>query len=128
MPISILLVSAEAVPYAKVGGLADVAGTLPGILKKLGMDVSLVLPRYKKINPEALKLRKTGPSFSVSLGGKTQEVNVYEGEKGVYFLDNPAHFERDNVYGEPDDFQRFVLFSKAVVKLPDAIGKTFHIF
>lgn len=128
MPISILLVSAEAVPYAKVGGLADVAGTLPRILKKLGMNVSLVLPRYKKINPEALKLRKAGSSFSVSLGGKTQGINVYEGEKGVYFLDNPAHFDRDNVYGEPDDFQRFVLFSKAVVKLPEAIGKTFNIF
>jgi len=45
-PLNVLLLAAEVVPFAKTGGLADVAGSLPKALKSVGHDVRVVMPRY----------------------------------------------------------------------------------
>ena len=47
--LKILIVSSEAAPFVKSGGLGDVAGSLPKALKALGADVRVVIPKYKKI-------------------------------------------------------------------------------
>lgn len=47
--INVIFAASEAIPFAKTGGLADVAGTLPGELAKLGVDVRLIMPKYKSI-------------------------------------------------------------------------------
>ena len=56
-PLNLLMVSSEAVPYAKTGGLADVAGVLPLELAKLGHDVILLLPRYRCLNESGRSFR-----------------------------------------------------------------------
>jgi starch synthase len=58
--LKILIASPEAVPFAKTGGLADVAGALPKALKSMGHDVKLVMPLYKQINKMNYQLRQVG--------------------------------------------------------------------
>lgn len=64
----ILMVSSEAVPFAKSGGLADVAGTLPKAIVDSGYDIRVVLPLYKTIKDSYKKDMKKLTSFNVKLG------------------------------------------------------------
>ena len=61
MALRTLLCSSEAVPFAKTGGLADVAGALPKALVKLGHDVRLMLPKYGSIDAEKIPSESAGP-------------------------------------------------------------------
>ena len=118
--MKILYCAAEADPFIKTGGLADVAGTLPLEMKKQGHDVKVVIPLYKLINEEYRKNFEFEGSFYVDLDFKHHYVGVFKYiHRGVefYFLDNEDYFNRDNVYGENDDCERFVFFSKACVQL-----------
>ncbi|MEK7851845.1 MAG: glycogen/starch synthase, partial [Deltaproteobacteria bacterium] len=63
----VLMASPEAVPFAKTGGLADVAGALPKALKGMGIDVGLVLPKYRSVDEKKLKLRDTGITIKVPI-------------------------------------------------------------
>ena len=70
-PLKILLASAEVTPFAKTGGLADVAAALPKELRRLGQDVRLVMPRYRQINPDIHGLRPVVRGLEVPLGSQT---------------------------------------------------------
>ena len=56
-PLKVLILAAEIVPFAKVGGLADVVGALPKALQALGHDVRLIMPRYRQVDPERFQLK-----------------------------------------------------------------------
>lgn len=105
---------AEAYPFAKVGGLADVGASLPKALARLGHDVRLILPGYPCVG-EAPVLE----TFDVAMGRRREPVELRDHgtHHGVRVLSaaNARHFERELIYGYPDDDARFVLFSKAVV-------------
>lgn len=119
--LKILIVSSEIDPFAKTGGLADVAGSLPKALAKLGHDVRLIMPRYKQIkNTEYMT------DMPVEMDGhletaiiKTSLLPVKGPEQHlkipVYFVDNYKFFYRDGLYGHPDDGARFNFFTKAVL-------------
>lgn len=116
----ILYVVAEAAPFVKVGGLADVAYGLPRALQTRGHEVRVILPRYRTINGSAHGLRPLRPPFPVPIGlaGETRLVEVEVSEAtGVptYFVWDEHWFGRDQVYGYPDDPQRFIFFCRAVL-------------
>lgn len=118
--VRILYVVAEAAPFVKVGGLADVAYGLPRALRALGHDVRVILPRYRAINGAAYHLQALRSPFEVSVGlaGETRPVEVEVSEvTGVptYFIWDEYYFGRDQVYGYPDDPQRFIFFCRAVL-------------
>jgi len=117
-PLKILFLVAEATPYIKVGGLADVAGALPRALRELGHDVRLALPRYKSVDGTRFKLKLACAPFPVPVGADHKLTEVVEGaadDVPAYLVWDEHYFGRDKVYGYDDDAQRFVFFGRAIL-------------
>ncbi|MCK9444523.1 MAG: glycogen synthase GlgA [Tissierellaceae bacterium] len=115
--MKILYVASEAAPFVKTGGLADVAGSLPKALKEKKQDIRVIMPLYWSISDELKSTMKKETEFSMDLGWRNQYVGVFSTiYNGVthYFVDNEYYFKRDRIYGEYDDGERFIYFSKAV--------------
>ncbi len=115
--LKILFASSEVAPYAKTGGLGDVAGSLPKALAELGHDVRIVLPKYKQIAEgdyvtdypvEMDHHLETGILRQTKLKGRNYQVPVY-------FIDNYKYFYRDGIYGFADEAERYNFFSKALL-------------
>ncbi len=125
-PLKILILAAEIVPFAKVGGLADVVGALPKSLKAFGHDVRLIMPRYGQIDPERFGLTTALDSLNVKMGEFTVQVSVRQATIGndipVYMIDAPRYFERENIYGYTDDGERFILFCRAALEAMRALN------
>lgn len=122
--MKILYVAAEAVPFAKTGGLADVAGSLPKALKADGVDVRVIMPKFGKI-PEAYRNAMEhvyDGELPVAWRKKYVGLDKYELD-GVtyYFVDNEEYFNREGFYGYDDDAERFSFFSRAVLDLLPAM-------
>jgi len=129
--MKIALASPEVVPFAKTGGLADVAGALPKALAKVGMDVAVVMPLYKMVDRTKHNIKDTGKKISAVIDDKKVVAGVFEGSLPggvkVYFLDVPSYFMRDQLYGTPqgdypDNAERFAWFSKAIPELLKSVG------
>ncbi len=134
--LRVLLVAAEATPFAKVGGLAEFAGSLPKALRKLGVDARLILPRYGDRSHAGLpSMRKIGTTLRVPIGPDYEAAHLLYGVVDgvpVYMVFNDQYFgNRDRVYGFNDDPQRFTFFSRAVIEalkgldwIPDVLHAT----
>lgn len=114
----VLFAAAEAVPFIKTGGLADVMGALPQALQQEGVETALILPKYGQINPLYKDKMETIYEGYLDLSWRHQyfgiEKLVVNGIT-VYFIDNEWYFKRDGLYGYGDDGERFAFFSKAVL-------------
>ncbi|MGC9314262.1 MAG: glycogen synthase, partial [bacterium] len=132
--MKVLLVTAEAYPFAKVGGLADVAGSLPEPLHGLNVDVRVILPLYDAIDREKFDIRYCGVEVEVPMGGKTVNGKLWSSlfpgsDIPVYFIECDEYYGRPGIYTDPatgeaypDDGERFVFFSKAVLKAVKSLG------
>lgn len=108
--MKVLFVASESSPFIKTGGLGDVMGALPPALKRLGLDVKVVLPKYKNMKYEFQQKLQFIKWFTVEVGWRNQYCGVSQCEyNGVtyYFLDNEYYFCRDGLYGFYDDAERF---------------------
>ncbi|MDL2234964.1 glycogen synthase GlgA [Christensenellaceae bacterium OttesenSCG-928-L17] len=119
-PVRLLFAASEAVPFVKTGGLADVAGTLPVALAKLGVDARVILPKYRDIPYEWKAQMQHLAHFYVPLGWRSQYCGIqYIKHEGVtfYFVDNEFYFARDSIYGDgPEEGERFAFFCRAVLE------------
>lgn len=124
-PMKILLASSEVSPFAKSGGLADVAGSLPRALKLRGHDVRVVLPYYRCVAESAFATPRSGRRVTVLVGERPCEGRLrildHDGIP-VYFIDNPTFFDRPGLYGDAggdyeDNAARFGFFCRAVLHL-----------
>ena len=118
--LKVLYVASEAVPFIKTGGLADVAGSLPKALKKQGVDVRVVMPKYGKISHEYLDKMEHIYDGEFTMAWRTKFLGIDKLElDGVtfYFIDNQEYFYRDGFYGYGDDAERFAFFSRAVLEI-----------
>jgi starch synthase len=111
--MKILLAASEVVPFAKTGGLADVAGALPLALEELGEEVIIAMPRYKVVEDSRFNIKRLKEDVSYSVIGKNIK---------VYFIENDKYFNRPNLYGEktgdyPDNLDRFAYYCKRTLQL-----------
>lgn len=126
----ICYVSSEVVPFAKTGGLADVAGALPVALKEMEQDIRLMMAKYKSINERKFVLREVIrlKEVEVELGGRKliadgKTAFLPNSKVHVYFLHIPEYFDRKDLYVDSktgkefeDNAERFAFFSKAVLE------------
>lgn len=119
--LKVLYVASEAVPFVKTGGLADVAGSLPKALKKQGVDIRVVMPKYGKIDREYLDKMEHVYDGELIMSWRKKFLGI---DKLVldgvtfYFIDNQEYFYRDGFYGYGDDAERFSFFARAVLEIP----------
>ena len=109
--MKILMISSEAAPYAKTGGLADAVSALSKTLTELGHDVKILIPRYYGIDRQQLELCKS--AVPVSTGFSIISVDFYK-DGFTYFVDYEPLFGRDGVYGDkntPDFYDNPLRFS-----------------
>ena len=122
----ILFAASESYPFIKTGGLADVIGSLSRNLARFGMDVTVVIPLYKKIKDSFRESLKRGESMNIEYGNENYHIRIYQYEyKKVkhYFVESHDFFDYENVYGYTNDGDRFAFFNKVVVKLLDSFEK-----
>lgn len=118
-PLKVLVVSSEAAPFAKSGGLGDVVGSLPRILKDRGADIRVVIPKYRSIkNEHFIGINYLG-SFETILSWRKQPAGILLKDDGIktYFVENDYYFGREGYYGYGDDNERFAFFCKAVLEM-----------
>jgi len=127
------MVSSEAAPFAKTGGLADVVGALPAALAEFGDQAAVVLPRYGSIDLKTA--RRVWDRLYVHFGPAMYETTIYQAPATcpVYLVDCPELFDRKGFYGEsgldyPDNHIRFAVFARAALGVARNLFRTeiFH--
>jgi starch synthase len=116
--MKIAMCASEVVPFAKTGGLADVAGALPLALEELGEEVIIIMPCYKAVQGSNFRVQRLKEDISYSVTGKNIK---------VYFIENDKYFSRDGLYGDKtgdykDNLDRFSYYSKRALGLLKEIG------
>ncbi|MFB6467058.1 glycogen synthase GlgA [Cytobacillus sp. Hz8] len=117
--MNVLFAASECAPFIKTGGLGDVIGALPKALQKIGVNVSVILPKYGDLDSKFKNELELKAVIEVPVGWRKQycgiEMLIYQGIS-VYFLDNEYYFKRHGSYGFYDDGERFAFFSRAVLE------------
>ncbi len=145
-PLRVLFLSVEVAPFAKTGGLGDVAGALPKALHQLGVDVRVCMPLYRSVARQHVSSDPVVPKFEVPLGAGSVAAAAYQGHLSyglhehesrppgaaptshptnnsepssvpIYFVDAPHYFDRDSIYGHHDDGERFLVYGRAALEL-----------
>ena len=123
--MNVLIVSPEVTPFAKTGGLADVAGALPKHLAALDINTILMMPDYGIISDDIIHREDVDVTFSVRVGKDLKPVTLSKGRINdkidIYFVGNAEYYDRDGIYGGGngdyhDNLERFTFFSRAVLE------------
>lgn len=115
----VLICASEAMPYAKTGGLADVAGSLPKALHDLGHDVRLALPKYRSVYEGGFATTSLHHDLPVPLGDRILPVSIETTHRDgiiTYLVVSDEHFRRPGgLYGYPDDDARFIVYMRGIL-------------
>jgi starch synthase len=130
-PLRIVMLAAEAAPFAKVGGLGDVVGALPKALESLGVKSTILIPAYRnlKTGNSAVRSCRAISGFDVPMASFREPAEVYQArmegaDADVYMIGSRKYFDREGIYddpaageGYPDDMERFLFFMKSAMEL-----------
>jgi starch synthase len=139
--LRVVMIAAEATPYAKVGGLGDVLGALPRALDKLGVAVSVIMPAYGNAGSgmAASIPCEAVPGFHIPMGTSYEYADIRQTQMNgtavdVYRIGSRKYFDRSGIYDDPatkegysDNMDRFIFFMKAAIELIRRIGIPFDI-
>lgn len=126
-PLNVLFVVSECVPFAKTGGLADVAGALPKSLARMGHKVVMVMPKYSEMPQQVLKKEPEIKKLQVWMGQYEEACSVYKYEAepnlDIYFVEYEDYYRRNGIYcdSEQNDYEdnpkRYAFLSQAAMYL-----------
>ncbi|MFV0390092.1 MAG: glycogen synthase [Pyrinomonadaceae bacterium] len=121
----VAILSAEAVPYSKTGGLADVCGALPKALTRIGIDAVLITPCYLQTKGDYLWKTAIDDLWMSWRGVPYRAKAFYSEANGspTFLIDAPEFFHRDSIYGYREDYERFAFFNQASLELLKRIGR-----
>jgi starch synthase len=127
--MKILIASPEIYPFVKTGGLADVTGALPKTLKKLGMEVRVILPKHKGVEELGFPMRYRNNRITCQVSRSIVDAEIVESEyDGViaYLVEKDEYYYRDYLYSTPDgdyldNAERFVFFSRSILEAMKAV-------
>ena len=122
--MKLLFLTSEASPFAKTGGLGDVAGALPAALANKRVSTRAMMPLYDKISDEFRSQMKFLGARTINLGWREAYCGLFElKHRGVtwYFIDNEYYFKRGELYGHFDDGERYAFFSRAAAELAQGL-------
>ncbi len=130
VPLKVLFVASECAPFAKTGGLADVAGALPVALRRLGVDVRIVMPLYAGMpwaELEVLDGSLVVPMWWGSASARVRVGKLPRSEVPVYCLEYNRYFDRPFLYGPAsqgysDNLERFTFLSRGALEICKALG------
>ena len=132
-----LYAASEVAGFAKTGGLADVAGSLPRALAERGVDCAVIMPLYRSVRTGGNHLQSTGLSFSIPIGSHAVSGSLRRGclphsRVPIFFVEQPEFFERDDPKAGaglyqytlpdggkrdyPDNSARFIFFCRAILE------------
>lgn len=129
--MNILLTSSEVAPFAKAGGLADIAASLPIEWAKYGQNPIVVMPKYGFIDTDKYGFKLTDITIVVPMGYWHEYARLWEGylpnsTVPVYLIEHNIYFDRNGIYGDPieygDNDRRFIFFSRAVFETAKAVN------
>ena len=133
----LLYVASEVLGFAKTGGLADVAGSLPRALARRGFECAIMLPLYRSARTGSIPVTPTGHSLTIPVGSRSVAGSIWQAtlpdsEVPVYLIDQPDYFDRDDPAAGrglyqfslpdgrkrdyPDNSERFIFFARAVLE------------
>jgi starch synthase len=127
--MKIAFLAPEVAPYAKTGGLADVAGALPRCLSRAGLDITVFVPFYREVKRKGLTLVKALDGRPLLWKGGTERFHVWADPTTPYpvcFIEHDGYFDRDGLYGDaagdfPDNGERFAFFARASLEALKAL-------
>ena len=139
--LKILIATPEAVPFAKTGGLADVSGSLPKALSRLGHQVKVILPKYRMVSKKVqhgtsgYDLQKVEVSLpDIPIGEDKERIRVSncqlsDSKIEFLFLVNDKYYDRDELYRDKttgfdyvDNAERFILFARGSLEVLKALN------
>ena len=122
--MKVAFLSSEVFPFAKTGGLADVSGSLPKALAKLGCDIKIFMPKYSSIDEKKYQLKFIESiKIPITVADNIRNAFLHKAtlpgsDVEVIFVDCPYYFSRGSVYtNDTDEDERFILFNKAVAEI-----------
>jgi len=136
-PLRVLFLSPEVAPFAKTGGLADVAGSLPKALKGMGCDIRVVMPYYRMMKKGDFNISLLLEDAEIPLFGEVLKDDIFhaEADGGVplYLINKDEYFDREYLYGTPkgdyiDNVERFTYFSQMAFLLCKRLNFQPHVF
>ena len=134
--MKVLLASSEIVPYAKTGGLADVAGALPKALRRIGVEADCIMPLYRTVDRGQFPYAGPGFPIRVPLGHREEAGTVEEPDGGdgvrAFLIRNDRYFDREFLYGNKDgdyvdNCERFTFFCRGVMEWILRSGRSYDI-
>jgi len=122
--MKIAFIVSEVEPYAKTGGLADVAGSLPLALEKLGCEVKIFMPKYFQIDEDKYGLHYSWDigEMLIRVADHSRSVHLHQAimpnsNVEINFIDCPHYYHRGHIYtNDPDEDERFILLCKGVIE------------
>ena len=125
--MNVIFATSEVAPFSKTGGLADVSGSLPGALARLGHQVTVVTPAYRQTKQLGLPMETLDVSLEIPIGskvvtGKLLRCQLPGSGASVIFVEQDDYFDRDQLYQQDgqdynDNCERFVFFCRLVMEL-----------